>query len=59
MDLLAERGVRATFFVLGWVPERCPELVRRIAVAGHEVDCHGFSHQLIYNQTAETHGPVG
>lgn len=50
LGLLAERGVRGTFFVLGWVAERFPALVRRIAAAGHEVACHGFSHQLIYRQ---------
>jgi polysaccharide deacetylase family protein (PEP-CTERM system associated) len=50
MDVLAERGVHATFFVLGWVAERSPALVRRIAAAGHEIACHGYSHQLIYHQ---------
>jgi polysaccharide deacetylase family protein (PEP-CTERM system associated) len=53
LALLAERGVRATFFVLGWVAERSPELVRRIAAADHEIACHGFSHQLIYRQARE------
>lgn len=51
LGVLAERGVRATFFVLGWVAERSPQLVRRVAASGHEVACHGFSHQLIYRQT--------
>lgn len=51
LDLFAERKVHATFFVLGWVAERCPELVRAIAEQGHEVACHGYSHQLIYDQT--------
>lgn len=51
MQILAERGVRATFFVLGWLAERTPSLVRRIADAGHEVACHGYSHQLVYRQT--------
>jgi polysaccharide deacetylase family protein (PEP-CTERM system associated) len=46
-------GVKATFFVLGWVAERCPGIVREIADRGHEVACHGFSHQLVYNQTPE------
>ncbi len=50
LELLAERGVRGTFFVLGWIAERHPALVRRIARAGHEVASHGFSHQLIYRQ---------
>ena len=51
LGLLAERNVRGTFFVLGWVAERVPELVRKIAAAGHEIACHGYSHLLIYNQT--------
>ena len=51
LGLLAERGVRGTFFVLGWVAERAPQLVRRIAQAGHEVACHGYSHRLIYQQS--------
>ena len=53
MDLLAEREVSATFFVLGWVAQRHPELVREIAARGHEVACHGFSHQLVYRQSPE------
>jgi polysaccharide deacetylase family protein (PEP-CTERM system associated) len=50
LAVLAEHEVRATFFVLGWVAERVPTLVRRIATAGHEVACHGYSHQLVYKQ---------
>lgn len=52
LDLLDERGVRATFFVLGWVAERCPSLACAIVERGHEVACHGYSHQLIYEQTS-------
>ena len=48
---LAGRQVRATFFVLGWVAERHPELVREIAAAGHEIGTHGYWHELIYRQT--------
>ncbi len=51
--LLGECGVRGTFFVLGWVAERSPQLVRRIAAAGHEIACHGFSHRLIYQQSEQ------
>ncbi|MDR4479731.1 MAG: DUF3473 domain-containing protein [Nitrospira sp.] len=51
LGLLAKRGVRATFFVLGWVAERYPSLVRRIASAGHEVASHGYAHELITGQT--------
>jgi polysaccharide deacetylase family protein (PEP-CTERM system associated) len=53
LGLLGERDVRGTFFVLGWVAERSPALVRRIASAGHEIACHGYSHQLIYRQTQQ------
>ncbi len=51
LALLEERGVRGTFFVLGWIAERHPMLVRRIAAAGHEIASHGYSHQLIYTQS--------
>lgn len=51
MRVLAERGVHGTFFVLGWVAERSPALVRRIAAAGHEIACHGYAHRLVYQQT--------
>ncbi len=49
LELMDERGVRCTCFVLGWVAERCPALVRRIADAGHEVASHGYGHDLIYS----------
>lgn len=48
LDLLAEHGVRATFFVLGWVAERLPHLVDEIAAGGHEIGCHGYAHRLVY-----------
>jgi polysaccharide deacetylase family protein (PEP-CTERM system associated) len=44
---------RATFFVLGWVAERYPHLVREIAQHGHEIACHGLSHRLVYDQPRE------
>ncbi len=53
LDLLAAGSVRATFFVLGWVAERQPQLVRAIVRAGHELASHGYSHQLIYDQSPE------
>jgi polysaccharide deacetylase family protein (PEP-CTERM system associated) len=49
LDLFAEAGVRATFFVLGWVADRHRALVRRIASAGHEIGSHGFDHRLVYD----------
>lgn len=51
LDLFDEYDVRVTFFVLGWVAERFPGLMRAIANCGHEVACHGYSHQLVYEQT--------
>jgi polysaccharide deacetylase family protein (PEP-CTERM system associated) len=53
LELLAAKGIQATFFVLGWVAERCPTLVRQISRAGHEVGCHGYSHQAIYRGSRE------
>jgi polysaccharide deacetylase family protein (PEP-CTERM system associated) len=49
--LLAKAGVRGTFFVLGAVAERHPDLVREIAASGHEIATHGWSHALIYKMT--------
>jgi polysaccharide deacetylase family protein (PEP-CTERM system associated) len=51
LDLLAERNIRATFFVLGWVAQRYSGLVCDIAAQGHEIASHGLSHQLIYRQS--------
>ncbi len=53
LGVFADAGVRATFFVLGWVAERHPELLRRIAAAGHELAAHSFSHRLVYEMTAD------
>lgn len=53
LDLLDEFSLRATFFVLGWVAERSPELVRSIVARGHEVACHGYGHERIYTMTPE------
>lgn len=54
LELLATAGVRATFFILGWVAKRSPALVREIHGAGHEVACHGLTHQLVYRQSRDT-----
>jgi len=48
LDLLAREGVKATFFVLGWVAERHPRLICEIAEAGHEIGCHSYAHRLVY-----------
>jgi polysaccharide deacetylase family protein (PEP-CTERM system associated) len=53
LGLLEEKKVHGTFFILGWIAERSPQLIREIAAAGHEIACHGMSHKLIYRQTRE------
>jgi polysaccharide deacetylase family protein (PEP-CTERM system associated) len=53
LELFEKHDTKATFFTLGWVAEKSPGLVRSIQQAGHEVASHGYSHQLIYNQTPE------
>jgi polysaccharide deacetylase family protein (PEP-CTERM system associated) len=50
LRLLEEHGVRATFFALGWLAERYPSLVKRIAASGHELACHGYDHTMITRQ---------
>jgi polysaccharide deacetylase family protein (PEP-CTERM system associated) len=52
LDLLDRVGVRATFFVLGYVAERHPRLVERIAQAGHEIATHGHMHDRVYDLDA-------
>jgi len=49
LEILDACDARATFFVLGWVAEKCPQLVRAIAAAGHEVASHGYAHELVYS----------
>jgi polysaccharide deacetylase family protein (PEP-CTERM system associated) len=51
LQLFADHHIKITFFILGWVAQRYPQLVKTIAQAGHEVASHGYSHQLIYRQT--------
>lgn len=53
LELFQQKNIRATFFVLGWVAEHFPSLVKKIAAQGHEIASHGYSHQLIYDQTPE------
>lgn len=53
LDLLDAHSVKATFFILGWVAKRHPELVREIATRGHEIASHGMSHVLVYTQSKQ------
>jgi len=50
LALLAAANAKATFFTLGWIAERYPEVVRRIASGGHELASHGFAHQRASEQ---------
>ncbi len=51
LKLLEKYEIKATFFVLGWLAERYPDLVKEIYTQGHEVATHGYKHTLIYKQT--------
>lgn len=53
LDIFAKHQVKATFFTLGWVAERYPQLVRRIVAEGHELASHGYEHIRVTEQTPE------
>lgn len=53
LTIFEEADVRATFFVLGWVAERFPELIQRIGNLGHEIASHSHDHGLVYDKTPE------
>lgn len=53
LKILKDSDTRATFFVLGWVAERCPALVKEIAKHGHEMASHGHGHDLVYSLSPE------
>lgn len=53
LALFAEAGAKATFFTLGWVAERFPQLIRRIVAEGHELASHGWAHVRVDSQTPE------
>jgi polysaccharide deacetylase family protein (PEP-CTERM system associated) len=52
LNLLDQHQVKATFFVLGWVAEHKPRVIRAIADAGHEIGCHSYGHRLVYELSA-------
>jgi len=52
-ELLAKHGTKATFFVLGWVAERHPDLVKSLVAQGHEIASHGYGHELVTTQSPE------
>jgi len=53
LDLFGDKQIKATFFTLGWVAERYPDLVHRIVNEGHELACHGYEHIRVTEQTPE------
>ena len=50
LDFLDRKGLKATFFCLGWIAKRHPELVKAIVKSGHELGSHSHTHQLVYKQ---------
>ena len=53
LDIFAKFNIKATFFILGWVAEKVPSIVKTIASQGHEIASHGYHHQLVYNLSDE------
>ena len=53
LAMLAQQGTKATFFTLGWVADRYPQLVRQIVCEGHEIASHGYGHERASDQTEE------
>lgn len=53
LELFAQLRCRATFFVLGWVAERDPALIREIVAAGHELACHSYAHRHVTTLTPQ------
>ena len=53
LDLFAENDVKATFFTLGWVAQRCPDVIKRLISEGHELASHGLAHQRATTMTRE------
>ena len=54
LGLLDEYDSTATFFVLGWIADRFPQVVKKIHQQGHEIACHGYNHDLVYSLTPES-----
>ncbi len=54
LEILSSMQTHATFFILGWVAERYPDLVRNIVASGHEIASHGYRHRLIYHLSPVT-----
>lgn len=53
LDILESLDTKGTFFILGWVAERYPKIVKEIDRRGHEIACHSYQHKLVYDMTIE------
>jgi len=53
LDLFAKNNVKSTFFTLGWVAQRCPDVIKRIVNEGHELASHGLAHQRATTMSEE------
>lgn len=53
LDLLVQHNIKATFFIVGWIAERFPKLVKKVHEQGHEVGCHSYWHRKVYDLTPE------
>ena len=53
LDILSENNTKATFFILGWIAEHFPELVKEIDAKGHETASHGYWHRLVYDMSKD------
>ena len=53
LDLMDSQKFKGTFFVLGYIAEKDPDLIKEISSRGHEIACHGFAHELIYKQSVK------
>jgi polysaccharide deacetylase family protein (PEP-CTERM system associated) len=54
LDIFDAADAKATFFVLGWIADRLPRLIREIAERGHELACHSYWHRTVYSLTPES-----
>jgi polysaccharide deacetylase family protein (PEP-CTERM system associated) len=53
LEMLDDKKSKVTFFVLGWIAERHPSIIRKIHHEGHEIACHGYNHELVYSLSEE------
>mgnify|MGYP000545436645 CR=1 FL=1 len=53
LDMFSDNNVKSTFFTLGWVAKRCPDVIKRIVVEGHELASHGLAHQRATQMSKE------